>query len=274
MPGEPPNDAAQRRRERAERLAGIGALTPRGGSARATARALTALPSGWTVLSDVVWPGRRGARIEHVVIGPAGVFVIASESWAGTVSIEDDVLREDGRPRERAVASVAEAALQVGQLASRLAITQPVIVLATEERVRGRSREVAVCSTVALVDMLTSRPQVLSTGQVRQVASELREEFRAAAAALGPVIPGPRSAPEDAPRPIAPPPPQPSRTPEPRIRITGAPARAAADRSAERERASRDRTIQIALLTLVVVALLTAVVFAGDIGDLIARLLT
>ena len=218
MPGESSNDAAQRRRERAERLARVGALTPSCGSARATARALTALPSGWTVLHDVVWPGRRGARIDHVVIGPGGVFVIASQSWAGTVSVEDDVLREDGRPRERAVASAAEAALQVGQMASRLSITQPVICFATEEWVSGRSREVAVCSTAALVDVLTARPQVLNAGQVRQVAGEMQEQFRAAAAALGPVIPGPRQALEDTPRPIVPPP---SRRPS---RGSGSPA--------------------------------------------------
>ena len=99
MPGESPNDAAQRRRERAERLAKVGALAPSAGSARATARALTGLPAGWSVLHYVVWPGRRGARIDHVVIGPGGVFVIASQAWSGTVSVEDDVLREDGRPR-------------------------------------------------------------------------------------------------------------------------------------------------------------------------------
>ena len=89
MPGESPNDAAQRRRERAERLVRIGALRPSAGSARATARALTGLPSGWTVLHDRVGPGRRGARIDHVVVGPGGVFVIATQSWAGTVSVED-----------------------------------------------------------------------------------------------------------------------------------------------------------------------------------------
>jgi hypothetical protein len=278
MPGESSNDAAQRRRERAERLARVGALTPSAGSARATARALTALPAGWTVLHDVLWPGRRGARIDHVVVGPGGVFVIASQSWAGTVSVEDDVLREDGRPRERAVASAAEAALQVGQMTSRLSITQPVLCLATEEWVSGRSREVTVCSTAALVDVLTARPQVLNAGQVRQVVGEVQEKFRAAAAALGPVIPGPRQALEDTPRPIAPPPiaPPPTRTPGPRIRITGAPLRIAAGGSArrERERAARDRTLGIALLTLVIVALVTAIVFAGDIGALIARLLT
>ena len=270
MPGESTNDAAQRRRERAERLVRIGALRPNAASTRATARALTGLPSGWTVLHDRVWPGRRGARIDHVVIGPGGVFVIASQSWAGTVSVEDDVLREDGHPRERAVASAAEAALQVGQMVSRLSITQPMICFATEEWVSGRSREVAVCSTTALVDLLTARPRVLNAGQVRQVTGEMQERFRAAAAALGPVIPGQREALEDTPRPIVPPPTR----PQPRIRITGVPLRVSASRSAERERAARERTIRLALLTLLTVAVVTAVVFAGDIGDLIARLLT
>ena len=270
MPGESPNDAAQRRRERAERLARIGALAPRAGSARATARALTGLPSGWTVLHDRVWPGRRGARIDHVVIGPGGVFVIANQSWAGTVSVEDDVLREDGHPRERAVASAAEAALQVGQMVSRLSVTEPVICFATEEWVSGRSRKVAVCSTAALVDVLTARPRVLNAGQVRQVAGEMQEKFRAAAAALGPVIPGQREALEDTSRAIV----SSQTRPEPRIRITGVPLRVSASRSAERERAARERTIRVALLTLLIVALVTAVVFSGDIGDLIARLLT
>ena len=143
---------------------------------------------------------------------------------------------------------------------SRLSITQPVLCLATEDWVSGRSREVTVCSTAALVDVLTARPQVLNASQVRQVAGEMQEKFRAAAAALGPVIPGPRMhwrthpAPDRAAA---------ARAPEPRIRITGAPLRVSAGRSAERERAARERTIRIALLTLVIAALVTAIVFAG-----------
>ena len=129
----------------------------------------------------------------------------------------------------------------------------------------------AVCSDRALVAVLTARPQVLNPGQVRQVAGEMQEKFRAAAAALGPVIPGPRRAPEDSPRPIVP---QPSRASEPRIRITAAPVRGEVGRSTERDRAARDRTVRIALLTLVVTALVTAVAFADDIGALLARLLT
>jgi hypothetical protein len=269
MSGETRNDAAQRRRERAERLARVGALAPGSGSARATARALTGLPARWIVLHDMVWPGRRGARIDQVVIGPGGVFVIASQSWSGTISVEDDVLREDGRPRERAVASAAEAALQVGQMSSRLSITQPMICFAAPEPLSGRSREVVVCSTATLVDVLTARPQVLNAGQVRQVVGEMKEQFRIAEAAVGPVIPGPRHALEDTPRPIVAPS---SRAPEPRIRITGHPLRVAAGRSAQRERESRDRSMRIVLLALVVAVLVTAV--ADDIGALLSRLLT
>ena len=44
----------------------------------ATARALLALPSEWTVLDDVVWPGRKPADIDQVVVGPGGVFVVVA----------------------------------------------------------------------------------------------------------------------------------------------------------------------------------------------------
>ena len=43
----------------------------------ATGRALAGLDgSEWTVLHDVRWPGRKKAKLEHVVIGPGGVFVV------------------------------------------------------------------------------------------------------------------------------------------------------------------------------------------------------
>ena len=240
MPGESHNDAAQRRRERAERLARSGALTRRGGSAGATARALAELPSGWTVLHDLAWPGRRGATIDHVVVGPSGIFVIASQAWTGTLSVEDGVLREDGRSRERAVASAAEAALQVGQMSSRLSLTQPMICFATADEIRSRSREVLLCSTAEIVEVLTARPAVLNPGQVRQVAQEVEQHFRATAAAFGPVVPRQRSAADDA----SPPPsvPRSQRPAQPRIRITGAPMRASTHRSAQPvQRAARQR---------------------------------
>lgn len=273
MSGESGNDAAQRRRERAEWLARVGTPAHRAESCRATARALAELPRSWAVLHHMVWPGRRGATIDHVVIGPGGVFVIASRRWAGNLTVEDDVLREDGRPRERAVASAAEAALQVGQMSSRLSITHPVLCVAAEERVTGRSREVLLCSTANVVDVLTSRPAVLNAGQVRQLASEMEKHFRVAAAAMGPAIPQPRHGPQIGPDPA--PPVSPARPSAARIRISGAPLRAAAGRQDDgRVREARERAVRIAVLALFLAALLTAILLADDIGGLLARLMT
>jgi hypothetical protein len=62
----------------------------------AVARQLGRLGSGWSVLDDVV-AGHRG-RIDHVVIGPGGVFVIAAQHDAReTICLGGDMLLVDGR---------------------------------------------------------------------------------------------------------------------------------------------------------------------------------
>jgi hypothetical protein len=215
-----PSFGAERRRARAERLA-LGALTHRDRGERATQRALESLPAPWRVFHEVAWPGRRGAHIDHVAVGPSGVFVIASQCWSGQIRVDEDVLREDGRSRERAVASVAEAALQVGQMSSRLAVTHPVICVDTDDAVAGRSREVLLCSTASVVETLTSRGAVLTPAQVDAAADELAEQFRRTALAHAPAIPQPRRPGElDRPRQQAP---VPETRSGRRIRISAAP---------------------------------------------------
>ena len=62
------------------------------------------------------WPGRRFANIDHVVVGPGGVFVIDSKNWSGDVRVVEGTLRQNGRSREKAVASAADASLAVAEL--------------------------------------------------------------------------------------------------------------------------------------------------------------
>ena len=70
---------------------------------RATAEALEALPRDrWRVLHDVPWPGRPRDVVEHVVVGPAGVFVIDTKTWSGTVTVRAGVLRLDRYSRQGA----------------------------------------------------------------------------------------------------------------------------------------------------------------------------
>jgi hypothetical protein len=43
---------------------------------------------GFRCLHDRVWPGTRSANIDHVVVGPSGVFVVDTKNWSGDVRID------------------------------------------------------------------------------------------------------------------------------------------------------------------------------------------
>jgi hypothetical protein len=53
---------------------------------RRTARLLDRLPrDGFVVFHDLAVPGNTSANVDHLVIGPSGVFVIDSKQWTGEV---------------------------------------------------------------------------------------------------------------------------------------------------------------------------------------------
>ena len=119
MAGESARESARRQREKAARLQRSAELWERGADGeQATAAALDALPKDtWTVFHDVHWPGRKYANVDHVAVGPSGIFVIDSKNWSGMITIRDNVLRQSGRAREDAVVGAAEAALAVARVA-------------------------------------------------------------------------------------------------------------------------------------------------------------
>ena len=74
-----------------------------------TAEALAQLPGEWTVFHDIPWPGRRDATIEHVAVGPGGVFVIDTAESSGRLQVRRDVLRRNGRLRDGSATAVTQA---------------------------------------------------------------------------------------------------------------------------------------------------------------------
>jgi hypothetical protein len=63
----------------------------------ATARSLTTLGIGYTVWHDVVVPrAREGVKIDHVVLGPTGLFAVQSEDWGVPVTVHRGDLSGDG----------------------------------------------------------------------------------------------------------------------------------------------------------------------------------
>lgn len=56
-----------------------------------TAKALKKMPSEWTVLHDLD-AGKRG-NLDHVLVGPGGVFLLDSKLFVGRTAIEDGIVR-------------------------------------------------------------------------------------------------------------------------------------------------------------------------------------
>jgi hypothetical protein len=176
MAGESAREKARRAREKADRLNRRADLFEQGADGEAaTAEALAALPPEWVALHDVRWPGRRLANVDHVVIGPGGVFVIDSKNWTGRVTLDGGGhLRQNGYSREKTVAAAADAALAVSELISPYAAwVQPVLCFVGHHHLNGWSREVMLCSTNSLGQMLATRPVVFTPEHVQYLRTEL-----------------------------------------------------------------------------------------------------
>lgn len=55
---------------------------------------LQSLPSRYHVFNDFV---AGGLHVDHVVVGPAGVFAVETKNWRGKITIEDDQILVDGQ---------------------------------------------------------------------------------------------------------------------------------------------------------------------------------
>jgi hypothetical protein len=186
--GESARAIAQKRRDKAERLNRVADAYERGANGEvATAHALAALPaSGWFTLHDVRWPRRRCANIDHIVVGPAGVFVIDSKAWSGDVTVRDGVLRQNGYKRGSTMSSAADAAAAVAEQLPSIPpdVVQPVLCFVGEHDVAGRAGDVMLCTTSNVVSALTSRPTVLDPRSVRRTLLCLQEALKAAHAPM------------------------------------------------------------------------------------------
>jgi hypothetical protein len=179
--GQSASERARLTREKIQRLEQSADAWEAGAAGeQATGAVLSQLESAtWTVWHDVRWPGRARANIDHVVVGPPGVFVIDSKNWSGQLSVADGVLKQNGYCREAAVVGVAEAGLAVFQLIPDVPV-HPVMCFVREESFTGWVRDVMLCSTNNLDVMLQTRPHVLSTDQVAELATRLNLSLRVA----------------------------------------------------------------------------------------------
>jgi len=152
---------------------------------RRTARLLAPLERhGWAILHDLAVPGSR-ANIDHLVIGPGGVFVIDSKQYRGRLQLDPSGRLWHGRsplaPTLAAVSFEADRAAQV--------LTDPDVVVVPIVAVHGAQvpwgkvvmQGVPVVAARRLPSMLRTLPAVLGPERVAAVANQARVRFHAAA---------------------------------------------------------------------------------------------
>ncbi len=133
---------------------------------------LSRLPKGWYTFHDVP-VGERGANIDHVVIGPGGVFTVNTKNLAGTVVISERACRQNGYRTDYLPKSSHEArraAKLLSAAVGRDVQVRPVLAFAVDDLiVKAMPPDVMVLRVGRLMRWLKSEPIVLSARDVIEI---------------------------------------------------------------------------------------------------------
>jgi len=137
---------------------------------------LERLGPGWTVLHAVP-VGAGASDIDHVLIGPGGVFTLNTKNHAGqSVWVAGRTLMVSGK-RQRHLYNASHEAARAAKLLTRgvnaaVEVTGVVVVVAPKSMtVRERPSEVAVVTDRQLLRWLSDRPNVLTPRQAAAISA-------------------------------------------------------------------------------------------------------
>ncbi|HSL57255.1 MAG TPA: nuclease-related domain-containing protein, partial [Acidimicrobiales bacterium] len=146
-----------------------------------TANVLNDLPDTYVVLHDVAMPGSR-ANLDHVVVGPTGVFTVETKHYGANVDIQRGVARSRGRSLDGVVRQAERQATAVtaivGVEVTPLVVVHGAQVSVSPKRATPVVDGVMFCSTRRLVARITERPTVLAPDVVDRVADSVAARLR------------------------------------------------------------------------------------------------
>lgn len=183
MAGDSADEVARRAREKAERLLRSAEMWEKGAAGeRAVQEVLAQLPPGWAVFHDLHWPGRQRANIDHVVVGPGGVFVIDAKNWSGQIRVRDGVLRQNGYRRDSAVDSARAAARSIASLVPSLPVEAviPVVCFTSETAPQTTVGGITLCAVSSLKSLILGHPATIAPEWLSYLTFELDMSTRAA----------------------------------------------------------------------------------------------
>jgi hypothetical protein len=151
---------------------------------RRTARLLGPLErKGWVVLHDLAVPGSR-ANLDHLMIGPGGVFVVDSKQYRGRLQLDPSGRLWHGRyPLASTVQAVSFGADRAAQVLADPHVVVPIVAVHGAQVPWGKVvvEGVPVVTARRLPSMLRTLPAVLGPERVAALAHQARIRFHAAA---------------------------------------------------------------------------------------------
>jgi hypothetical protein len=141
---------------------------------RVTAWWLGRLPDGWYVFNDIP-VGDRGANIDHVIVGPGGVFTVNAKNLTGKVWVTPRQIRHNGHPTAFLPKSVHEAKRASRLLSAATGATVGVFpilaIIADDWTTKEKPTDVLVAAPRGVKDWLLRQPAVLSSAEVTMICS-------------------------------------------------------------------------------------------------------
>ncbi len=155
---------------------------------RRVAAELARLDDAWTVLHDrLLRPGQAGAHLDHVVVGPGGVFLVDSQVRAGTIRAwEGDLFQHVRRGGYRQTISLAGELAKARGMAAYMTVesdrnvTAVLCLAGAQEASFGEPRmlrDVWVVPVSQLAQWLSSQPTVLSDPGRSRVLTRVMTDF-------------------------------------------------------------------------------------------------
>jgi len=140
---------------------------------------LASLPHDYHVFHDVEFAGSRGTPLDHLVVGPGGIFVIETKFWSGRVTSDGGSLLVDGIEPSRSPVNQVMAEVKVLKAFFAVKMSEVPLVTAvvcfaggTLELDRGQSfmlpGEVAVCNVKDLCSLITGGGAKLASSEIER----------------------------------------------------------------------------------------------------------
>jgi hypothetical protein len=162
-------------------LRGIDAFFKGARGEESVAVLLAALPRGWHVFHDFPCGGAGG--IDHVAVGPGGLFAIETKCWSGEVTFEDGGLLVNGAepsrpPLRQARASAQALARFLGDRLGSAPVCVPVVCFASGTFRPGllAHEGAVVCNASVLQSQLAAHAGRLSADEIERIVKVMEQK--------------------------------------------------------------------------------------------------